>query len=118
MKPKEFDMELIRGDTLPISFNIQDNEGNPLVPTLDDELYFTMKKNYNSPSFVCQKKLSSGDFEIVEDKIRFVLTHEDTANLGYGEYVYDIQLSTGNYVKTIVLGTITLTEESTWINNE
>lgn len=115
---KEFDIEIIRGDTTPISFSLIDKEGNPLIPTNSDEIYFTMKKDYKEQNYILQKKYSSGDFTIDENKINFVLSHEDTAELNYGNYVYDIEIISGDYVQTIVLGRITLADEATWIDNE
>lgn len=118
MEPKEFDMEFPRGDTCPIEFTLTDKSGNVLIPQENDEIYFTMKKNYNTKDTILQKRFSYGDIEIYDDKINFVLSHADTANLKYGNYYYDIQLVSGDYVKTLVLGTLTLTNEATWIENE
>ena len=69
-------------------------------------------------SYIIQKRLSRGDIEVNGTKLSFVLTHNDTAELKYGEYVYDIQFLSGDYVKTLVRGTITLTEEATHKSNE
>ena len=118
MEPKEFDIPPFpRGDTVPISFDLTDKNGNPL--NLDDvEIYFTVKKNYNKSDYVIQKRYSIGDIEINGTKASFILEHNDTAELKYGEYVYDIEFLSGDYVKTILRGIITLTEESTHKSNE
>lgn len=117
MEAKEFDFEFPRGDTCPVSFEITDNDGNPLDLT-GSEIYFTLKKNYTTSSAIIQKKLTSGTIEVDGNQGSLVLTHDDTAELKYGSYVYDIQIKTGNYVKTLALGKITLTNESTWKSNE
>ena len=65
-----------------------------------------------------QKKKSTGGITINGKKGTLVLEHNDTAELSYGNYVYDIQVKSGDYVKTLVIGTITLTNESTWKANE
>ena len=117
MEAKEFDFEFPRGDTCPISFDITDSEGNELDLT-DAELYFTMKKSYSTNNFILQKKKSTSGITVDGKKGSLVLTHNDTAELGYGKYVYDIQIKSGDYVKTLVLGEITLTNESTWKTNE
>lgn len=118
MEPKEFDIPpFARGDTIPISFDLTDKNGNEL--NLDEaEIYFTMKKNYNKADYIVQKKLSTRDIEINDTTGNFILQHNDTAELKYGEYVYDIQFTSGDYVKTLVRGTITLSEEATHKVNE
>lgn len=118
MEPKEFDFEFPRGDTLPISFNLTDGEGNALDLSSNAEIYFTVKKNYNEKSYILQKKMSSGSIKVEGAKVSLFIEHKDTAKLSYGNYVYDIQFKSGDYVKTLFIGTITLTNESTFIENE
>lgn len=117
MEPKEFDIEFPRGDTCPISFDITDSDGNQ-IDLSSAEVYFTVKKNYNTQTYILQKKKSGGDITFDGTTGSLVLTHNDTAELNYGKYVYDIQIKSSNYVKTLALGTITLTSESTWKANE
>lgn len=117
MEAKEFDFEFPRGDTCPISFDITDKDGNQLDLT-NAEVYFTVKKNYNTSIYILQKKKSTGDITFNGTTGSLTLTHNDTAELSYGKYVYDIQIKSGSYVKTLALGEITLTNESTWKTNE
>ena len=117
MEPKEYDFNFPRGDTCPISFDLTDNEGNELN-LAESEIYFTVKKNYQTKNYIIQKTYSHGDITIDGTTVSFCLTHTDTANLSYGNYVYDIQIKSGDLVKTLCIGTITLTNEATWINNE
>lgn len=112
------DVELIRGDTQPLKFNITDAEGNPIELASGDELIFTMKKNYNTGNVILQKRLSTGDIQYEDESYKLVLTHTDTAELKYGTYVYDMQLMSGDLVATIAMGTITLNQEVTFITNE
>ena len=117
MEAKEFDFEFPRGDTTPVSFELTDSSGNELDFS-SAEVYFTMKKSYATQNYVLQKKKSTGDITFEGNKGTLVLEHNDTAELKYGNYVYDIQIKSGSYVKTLALGTITLTNESTWKANE
>lgn len=112
------DIEFIRGDTKPLKFQIKDNLGNVIKMDDGEELIFTVKKNYNTKDFVLQKKLSDGDITYKDGYYYITLMHEETANLRYGTYVYDIQLMSGDIVSTLILGTITLTQEVTHIENE
>lgn len=116
MEPKEFDFEFPRGDTTPITFNVKDSNGNEL--TNFDEIYFTMKKNYNTGEMILQKRLTRGNITYEDGQFNLILGHKDTANLNYGKYVYDIEVKSGQYFKTICIGTIQLTNESTFISNE
>lgn len=117
MEPKEQDIEFPRGDTCPISFEITDAEKNPLDMN-SAEIYFTVKKNYRSSDYIFQKKLSKGEITVNGSKGSLVIEHKDTAELKFGNYVYDMQFKSGDYVKTLVKGTITLTDESTHLINE
>lgn len=112
------DIEFIRGDTQPIKFQIKDNNGNVLKMEDSDELIFTMKKNYNKKEAILQKKLSNGSIQYNAGYYFITFSHDDTAKLKYGTYVYDIQLMSGDIVATVVLGTITLTQEVTHKENE
>ncbi len=117
MEAKEFDFEFPRGDTMPVSFELTDSNGNELDFS-SAEVYFTLKKNYNTQTAILQKKYSLGEIEIEGKNGNLVLEHNDTAELSYGKYVYDIQIKSGDYVKTLVIGQIELTKESTWKVNE
>lgn len=112
------DIEFVRGDTQPLKFQVKDNKGNVLKMDSSDELIFTVKKNYNTKETKIQKKLSDGSIRYDNGYYFIFLSHEDTSNLKYGTYVYDIQLMSGEIVATLGLGTITLTKEVTHIENE
>lgn len=119
MEPKEFDFEFPRGDTLPISFNLTDADGKSLdLSSNDTEIYFTLKENYNTAQYIIQKKKTTGDISVEDTNVSFVINHNDTAKLKYGNYVYDISFKSGDFVKTLFIGKITLTNESTFIENE
>ena len=118
MEAKEFDFEFPRGDTCPIKFSVKDSNGSEIDLSQADEIYFTVKKNYNTSTAILQKKLTSDEITVEGSTGTLVLTHDDTKTLSYGRYVYDIQIVSGDYVKTVVLGEITLTNESTHYANE
>lgn len=117
MEPKEFDFEFPRGDTCPLEFTLTDNEGNELDLN-NAEIYFTVKKSYSVTDFIFQKRYSRKEITVEGTTANLVITHKDTATLSYGSYVYDIQVKSGDYVKTVALGTITITNESTFLANE
>ena len=98
MEPKEFDFEFPRGDTCPLSFTIHDSEKNELSNF--DEIYFTLKKNYTQNDYLLQKRLSRKEITYSENQYNLIL------------------VKSGIYYKTICKGTITLSNESTFISNE
>ena len=111
------DLEFTRGDTQFLRFQLKDGEGNLLKLTESDNLYFTVKQNQNSKKILIQKKYPES-IQYEDGYYIFVLNSEDTSELAYGTYQYDIELKTGDYVKTLGFGTITLTEEITHRGDE
>lgn len=111
------DIEFTRGDTQFLKFELKDLEGNKLELAEGENLYFTVKQNQHSKKILIQKKYPSS-IEYTDGYFYFTLNSSDTADLAYGSYQYDIELKSGNFVKTLGLGTITLTEEITHRRDE
>lgn len=109
-------MNIVRGDTGAFKFQRLNADGEPITST-PDAMYFTVKKTFSTNTYVLQKTLS--DMTLGEDDCwHFVLEPNDTASLGYGTYVYDIEVTTGEYVQTIAKGKLMLEEEATWKTNK
>ena len=51
------DLEFTRGDTQVIKFQIKDGYDNPIIPTLSDNVYFTVKQNSNSKKVLIKKMI-------------------------------------------------------------
>lgn len=111
------DLEFIRGDTQFIKFPLTSEDGNPIELNNNEKLYFTVKQNANSKKVLIQKKYPT-DMEYSEGYYYFTLTSQDTSNLNYGTYEFDIELKSDNYVRTLAMGTLTLTEEITHRRDE
>lgn len=111
------DLEFTRGDTQFIRFQLKDGQGNPITLADEGVLYFTVKKNKYSSDVLIQKKYPI-DISYKDGYYGFTLNSEDTENLQYGTYQYDIELKLGYYVKTLGFGTITLTDEITFKEDE
>ncbi len=118
MEPKEFDIEFPRGDTCALEFSLIDGNGAPIVLGDGDELYFTVKKSFNTEEAIFQKKYTSNQIIQSDGKCSLTIQTEDTNRLNYGTYVFDICIKSGSYRKTLCLGRITLTNESTFVGNE
>ena len=87
---------IVRGDSAEIEIEMTEttDEGETIDYELQpgDELLFTVKKSVDDPETLFQK---SGSF--------IVINPEDTANLPYGTYRYDVQFTdSGGYVDTVI----------------
>lgn len=119
MDVAEADYEIIRGDTSIVGpFQIRDANENVLKLDSTDEMYFTIKKSYTNNDYILQKKLSTDEIKYKNGVYYVILEHNDTAELDYGTYVYDFEIISEELVKTILMGTITLTNEVTHKSNE
>lgn len=112
-------MEMTRGDNFDIRFQRR-NDRKEIITTPADEVYFTVKKNYYDKNFVFQKKLNNGTITFNEEDYFYYMSvvPEDTNNLSYGDYVYDIEIIVESKVKTISKGSFKITEEVTFYTNE
>ncbi len=119
---KTIDYEFKRGDTTNLKkFRITDKNGEVITLGTTEQLYFTVKKNANSSDVLLQKTIGNGIILGEDGYYHITIESTDTFNLDYGDYQYDIELkstSPKEIVKTIIDGTITLTEEITWRGDE
>lgn len=97
---------LTRGDSFAADIGIIQPDGEPYIPSEGDQIRFAMKRNVKDEEVLILR-------EIPIETMRLVLAPEDTKELEFGSYVYDIQLtkSTGEVDTFITKSTLTLTEE-------
>lgn len=117
------DYEFKRGDTKVLDkFRLLNTDGEVLALGANDTLYFTVKKDANSKNVLIQKTTKDSGITLEDDGYyHIIIDPEDTNDLDYGDYQYDIELkSIGSrtFVRTLVEGVITLTEEITWGGDE
>lgn len=106
-----------RGDIRNIKFTISDSTG--IIDTPFDEVYFTCKRGWTQQNYIFQKKLSDGTIVFdTQGYYHLVIESIDTSGLTYGEYVFDIQVVNGTSLKQTSVGTLKITEEVTFLNNE
>ena len=82
------EIKLTRGDSATILVQIKDLNGDIYNLEPGDKLLFTMKRNCNTTEIVIQKDITS-------DSI-INITHDDTKNLDYGSYIFDVQCTLAN----------------------
>lgn len=99
------------GDTVPLVtfvalISITKQDGTPYVPNDGDKVRFAMKAKYEDPEPLVVK-------DIPIDTLTLTLHPEDTKDLSFGKYVYDIQLTKadGTVDTFITKATIKITEE-------
>lgn len=107
---------MVRGDSKAYKFQRKDREGNILTDT-PTTLFFTVKTSFKTQEYVLQKNLEN--MYITQDGYwHFVLNPQDTEDLPYGKYCWDIQVVQDGFKTTIARGHLELTNESTWEVNE
>jgi hypothetical protein len=97
---------LTRGDTFEALVSATKKDGTPYIPVEGDVIRFAMKENYDDARPLLVK-------EIPIDTMMLMLEPSDTADLDFGKYVYDIQLTKANgKVDTFITkATLKLSEE-------
>lgn len=104
-----------RGDMRAERFTLMLNNS----PYIDlDEIFFTVKKSVNHKTPLIQKKLSNGTITLDNESFKFVILPEDTDDLDYGHYVFDIELVKAGEIKQTFVGGLELTSEVTFAENE
>lgn len=99
-------IKLTRGDSFAADIGIFQPNGEPYVLSEGDKVRFAMKKTVKDKEVLILK-------EIPIETMRLVLDPEDTKELDFGNYIYDVQLtkSTGEVDTFITTSTLILTEE-------
>lgn len=93
-------IELTRGDTAILSITVDGYTAQD-----GDVLRFAMKKRYEDTQPILIKNVDL-------DAMTFRIEHADTESLEFGEYVFDIELTRGEDVYTVIPeGTLTLRKE-------
>lgn len=82
---------IIQGDVSPVfKFQRKYNDGN-IISTLPKKMWITFKKNSMCDECLFQKTLENGI--VFEDNFyKFQLLSEDTNNLSYGIYEFDVAI--------------------------
>ena len=106
-----------RGDIVKKTFTIKNSDGTVFTEA-PDEIYLTVKSTANEYDYKFQKRLTDGDFTLIEPgKYQFVINPEDTNDLRFMTYDFDIEVIKLPDIKKTFLGTLTIDKEVThWYN--
>ena len=109
-------MRINRGDNKTFTFQRKDADGE-VIAEKPNKMYLTIKQNEYEKQALIQKTFDNGiRFENNTYYVDFV--PEDTDDLSFGEYVYDIEIINGDIVKTIKKDTFIIESEVTHKENE
>lgn len=101
----KINISFIKGDTFTQGFTI--SNFNLEI----DKIYFTVKEKTTDKNYVLQKRLGEGiesDPE-VENRYTLNIDADDTNNMRTNfNYVFDIEIVSGNYKKTVIGGYLRL----------
>ena len=111
-------IEFPRGDSYEQGFVLKNKSSASPVEEAFDEVYFTVKKLWSNRDYKIQKRLSTGGITYDgEGHYTLRIAPEDTNDLGFGEYDFDIEFVKGSYKKTFC-GKFILSKEVTHQSNE
>ena len=81
-------IKLTRGDTFKRTLTLK-RDGETYTPEIGDSIRFAMKKNYKSPECLIIRPIPI-------ETMLFHIRPNDTKDLPFGEYVYDIEMTYAN----------------------
>ncbi len=90
-------IELVQGDTSKV-YRFKRKNKNEVITTLPQKMWLTFKNSCCSKECVLQKTLENGGitYSEIDNYYRFQLKSEDTCELPYGDYGFDIAIINEN----------------------
>lgn len=104
-KVNELNIKMVRGDSL--SFTVEIEELSVDI----DKAFFTVKNNEGDSTAVIRKSLSNGISKVDTNKYLVMLTPRDTKYLDIKSYFYDLEITIGESVHTIIKGLFKLEKD-------
>lgn len=107
-------LSFIRGDSCPLKFQIHDLEGASVLKEGLGSLFLTCRKSNNKNSkIIFQKDIDDFDYENESQFYLVNIEPEDTQELPYDTYNFDIQATFSDGEVQTLKGEFTLTDEDT-----
>lgn len=78
-------IRLTRGDTMRLSISLQNSDGEPIVLSPTDKLYFRLKRNAKIEEMLIEH-LGDSEQMLIE------LNENDTKDIPFGKYKYEIEV--------------------------
>lgn len=112
----ELSISMPRGDRRKVKFCVRSGE---TLKTDLTEIFFTVKDSTRRDEFIFQKRFSAGDITLEEDNyFHMCIEPEDTEDMNYATYKFDIEIVKGDEIKQTTVGNLTITDEVTFPINE
>ena len=114
-------IELVQGDTSPIYKFQRKNANKEIITTQPQKMWITFKENTYKKEALFQKTLEQGiKYNASDNYYRFQIDPQDTGDLPYGIYSFDIAIINEAGEKKTLLsdGTLEILEHCTKKNNE
>lgn len=112
----ELSIIMPRGDLRNVKFCVH---GGDTLVTDFTEIFFTVKQTTRANNVIFQKRLSTGDITLGDDNYYHLsIAPEDTNELDYGSYKFDVEILRNDEIKQTTVGVLTITDEVTFATNE
>ena len=112
------EITMARGDLERRSITLKHSDGTAFT-VVPDEIYFSVKLNAKDANVLFQKKLTTGGIVQTDtNKYQITISPEDTNQMAFGTYDFDIEIVKEGAIKKTFCGVFTLTKEVTHYYNE
>lgn len=106
-KVNELNIKMVKGDSFSFTVEIGEKKVNI------DKAFFTVKNNEDDSTAVIKKSLTNGISKVADNKYLVRLTPRDTKYLDIKSYFYDLEITIGNSVYTVIKGLFKLVKDIT-----
>lgn len=106
-KVNELNIKIVKGDSFSFTFEIEELEVDI------DNAFFTVKNNEYDDTALIKKSLSNGISKVDTNKYLVMLTPRDTKYLDTKSYYYDLEITIGDSVHTVIKGLFKLEKDIT-----
>lgn len=112
-------MKIVRGDDKNYGVFRKD-KNEEIILTQVDEMFITFKSSEYTHDILFQKKLSDGSikFDEVSGEYSFSIKGDDTKNLPYGKYYFDIAIIELDNKRTLLIDELEVTRHYTFNEGE
>jgi len=111
-------VKIIRGDYKEFKI-IRKTQDGEIIDEAIDKMYFTVKKSCYLKDYLFQKTLDNGIIYDETNKCYIVkIKPEDTNDLSFDTYYYDVEIKKDDEVKTLIVDTFVVEKEVTHSGNE
>lgn len=106
-KVNELNIKIVKGDSFSFTFEIEELEVDI------DNAFFTVKDNEYDDTALIKKSLSNGISKVDTNKYLVMLTPRDTKYLETKSFYYDLEVTIGDSVHTVIKGLFKLEKDIT-----